>query len=66
MVDSDPRSTDQPGAGGSGDAPEEIPLGQRLLDNWVFLLISCLVVFFIFYTGWGLVEITSLSDAPLP
>jgi hypothetical protein len=57
MVDSDPRSTEQ---------PEEIPLGQRLLENWVFLLVSCLVVFFIFYTGWGLVEIATLTDAPLP
>ncbi len=66
MVDSDPRSTEQPGAGEGGEAPEEIPFGQRLLDNWVVLLIGCLVVFFVFYTGWGLVEMTSLTDAPLP
>jgi hypothetical protein len=67
MVDSDARSTEQPGAGdGGGGAPEEIPLGQRLLENWVVLLVACLVIFFVFYGGWGTVEMMSLPDAPLP
>ena len=46
--------------------PEEIPLGQRLFDNWVVLLVACIVVMFVFYTGWGVVEMVSLPDAPLP
>jgi hypothetical protein len=46
------------------DAP--IPLGQRLLDRPFLLLIVSLVVMFVFFTGWGLVEIASLTQAPLP
>jgi hypothetical protein len=46
--------------------PEEIPLGQRLFDNWVLLLVAGLVVMFVFYTGWGMWEILSLKPAPLP
>jgi len=46
--------------------PERVPLGQRLLDRPFLLLIACLVVFFVFYTGWGLFEIASLEPAPLP
>jgi hypothetical protein len=45
---------------------EPVPLGQRLLDRPFLLLIACLVVFFVFYTGWGLFEIASLEPAPLP
>ena len=45
---------------------EPVPLGQRLLDSPFLLLIACLVVFFVFYTGWGLVELVSLDRAPLP
>ena len=46
--------------------PEPVPLGQRLLDSPFLLLIACLLVFFVFYTGWGLLEIASLEPAPLP
>ena len=49
-----------------GDEPEEVPLGQRLLDNPFLLLIVSIVVMFVFYTGWGLLEIGSLTEAPLP
>ena len=45
---------------------DPVPLGQRLLDRPFLLLIACLVVFFVFYTGWGLVELVSLDRAPLP
>jgi len=45
---------------------EPIPLGQRLFDRPFLLLIVCLVVMFVFYTGWGMVEIASLTPAPLP
>ena len=48
------------------ETPEEIPLGQRLLDSPFILLIACMVVMFVFYTGWGLVELATLTEAPLP
>jgi hypothetical protein len=49
-----------------GESPEEIPLGQRLLDSPFVLLVVCIVVMFVFYTGWGLVELAMLDEAPLP
>ena len=45
---------------------EEIPLGQRLFDRPFLLLVAGLLVMFLFYTGWGLVEIYSLPEASLP
>ena len=48
------------------ETPEQVPLGQRLFDRPFLLLIACIVVMFVFYTGWGMVEIASLSPAPLP
>lgn len=45
---------------------EQIPLGQRLLERPFLLLAAGLVVIFVFYTGWGMVEILSLPEAPLP
>ena len=58
-----------PGPGERHDEPprdEEIPLGQRLFDRPFLLLAACIVVMFVFYTGWGLIEISSLTPAPLP
>ena len=54
--------TEQPGS----HEPEEIPLPQRLLDRPFLLLIVCTVVMLVFYTGWGLVEMATLTEAPLP
>jgi hypothetical protein len=54
-MDEAPRSDDRP-----------VPLGQRLFDRPFLLLAAGLVVMFLFYTGWGLVEIFSLGRAPLP
>jgi hypothetical protein len=48
------------------NADEPIPLVQRLLDRPFLLLVACIVIMFLFYTGWGLIEIASLTDAPLP
>jgi hypothetical protein len=45
---------------------EPIPLGQRLFDSPFLLLIACTVVMFVFFTGWGLWEIFTLPEAPLP
>lgn len=49
-----------------GQAPGKVPLGQRLLDNPFLLLGLGLIVMVVFYTGWGLWEIHSLTPAPLP
>jgi hypothetical protein len=43
-----------------------IPLGQRLYDNVFLLLVAGILVMVLFYTGWGLWEITTLPTAPLP
>lgn len=49
------------------DAPEpRVPLGQRLFDNPFLLLIAGILVMAVFYTGWGLVQVLSLPQAPLP
>lgn len=45
---------------------EEIPLGQRLLERPFLLLGVGLLVMFLFYTGWGLVEILTLPQSTLP
>jgi hypothetical protein len=45
---------------------EEIPLGQRLYDRPFLLLAVGLAIMLIFYTGWGLWEVLTLGDAPLP
>ena len=55
----------QPPDESSPPAPRP-PLGQRLYDNWVFLLVAGIVVVTLFYTGWGLWEILTLPSAPLP
>ena len=43
-----------------------MPLGQRLFDNVFLLLAAGILVMVVFYTGWGLWEITTLPEAPLP
>ncbi len=46
------------------DAP--VPLMQRLYDSPFLLLAACIVVMFVFFTAWGMIEIMSLEPAPLP
>ncbi len=46
--------------------PEPIPLGQRLFDNMFLLLAVGLLVMFVFFTGWGMYEITTIPPATLP
>lgn len=47
--------------------PEErVPLGQRLYESPFLLLVFAILVMFVFFTGWGVWEILSLSPAPLP
>jgi len=60
--------TSPPDSAGSApsETDEEIPLGQRLFDRPFLLLGACIVVMFVFFTGWGLWEIATLPEAPLP
>lgn len=44
----------------------EIPWGQRLCERPFLLLVVGILIMAVFYTGWGLVEIASLTQAPLP
>ena len=48
------------------EAQEKVPLGQRMMDNPFLLLVLGLAIMVVFYTGWGLWEILSLTPAPLP
>ncbi|HVL68798.1 MAG TPA: hypothetical protein VM364_16165 [Vicinamibacterales bacterium] len=48
------------------ESGEAIPLGQRLFDNVFLLLGAGLLVMLVLYTGWGLWEILTLPEAPLP
>ena len=56
--------SDQRSSPDHGD--QEIPLGQRLYDNWFLLLIAGIVVMVVFYTGWGLWEVARVPPATLP
>ena len=46
--------------------PEEIPLGQRLYDNWLLLMIAGILIMAVIYTGWGLWEIANMPTGTLP
>lgn len=45
---------------------KKIPLGQRLYERPLLLLVAGLLVMFGFYTLWGMIEIMSLPQATLP
>ena len=64
MDDPRPDSPDAVEAAQPHDEP--IPLGQRLYDSPFLLLLACILVMFLFFTGWGVIEILSLTEAPLP
>ena len=63
MSDSASPSPQPPSA--SGDETP-VPLMQRLYDSPFLLLAACIVVMFVFFTAWGMIEIMSLEPAPLP
>jgi hypothetical protein len=52
--------------GGPAPEPDEMPLGQRLFDNWFLLMVAGIVIMGVIYTGWGLWEIMTLPTATLP
>ena len=62
MSDSVSRSSQPPAS--AENAP--VPLMQRLYDSPFLLLAACIVVMFVFFTAWGMIEIMSLEPAPLP
>ena len=66
MSDDPNRPSGAEAAASGRSEDEEIPLGQRLFDRPILLLVLCLVVFFVFFTGWGWVELATLPEAPLP
>ena len=45
---------------------ERIPLGQRVFDNIWLLFALGLIVMFVVYTGWGLLEVYTMPKATLP
>jgi hypothetical protein len=51
---------------GQTPTPEKIPLGQRLFERPFLLLLLGLLVMFVFYTGWGMIEIMTLPKGTLP
>ena len=63
MSDTASPSSQPPPVSGE-DTP--VPRMQRLYDSPFLLLAACIVVMFVFYTAWGMVEIMSLEPAPLP
>ena len=63
MSDSASSSTRTPPGAGE-DTP--VPRMQRLYDSPFLLLAACIVVMFVFFTAWGMIEIMSLEPAPLP
>jgi hypothetical protein len=51
---------------GRVEGRDEMPLGQRLFDNWLLLMIAGIVIMAVIYTGWGMWEIATLPQATLP
>jgi hypothetical protein len=66
MSDSTEYEATHGGGGGDPGSPVEVPFGQRLYDNAFFWLVAGFAVMAIVYTGWGLIEIMRLPQAPLP
>jgi len=39
---------------------------QKVIESPFLLLLAGIVVMFVFYTGWGIVELLSMEKATLP
>jgi len=70
-MDSDQHSSSErresnPSAEPVSDSGEKPPLGQRFYDSPFILLALGMVIMLVFYTLWGLYEVTSLPRATLP
>lgn len=51
---------------GDHRSSETPPLMQRLMDSPFLLLVAGLLIIFVVYTGWGMVEILTLPKGNLP
>jgi hypothetical protein len=47
-------------------AQGQIPLGQRIFDSPFLLLLAGFFTATVMYTVWGLIEILTLPQSPLP
>ncbi len=56
----------EPSSGDGDPVVQPLPLGQRLFDNWLLLMIVGIVIMGVIYTGWGLWEVTTMPTAELP
>lgn len=43
---------------------ERVPLGQIIFDEWFLLFLLSVVLSFIFYNAWGMLELLSLPFWP--
>ena len=68
MSDTSSPSSQPPPVEPDAPVPQDtpVPLMQRLYDSPFLLLVACIVVMFVFFTAWGMLEIMSLEPAPLP
>ncbi len=48
------------------EAQEYIPLGQRIMNKPILLLVVGFMIVFLSYTVWGLIEIFTLPTSTLP
>lgn len=51
---------------GGEPTPQDVPLGQKLFDNWPLLMVAGIAIMVLIYTGWGLWEIITMPTAQLP
>ena len=56
----------QPNDGAHPRPHDDLPLGQRLFDNWLLLMVAGILIMAVIYTGWGLWEIATMPEATLP
>lgn len=45
---------------------DKIPLGQRLFDRPFLWLTLGMITMVVFYTLWGVIELATMTKAPLP
>lgn len=57
---------DRTGAEAPEPAPAEVPFFQRLYDRPFVLLALGMAVMLVLFTAWGLWEVLTLPEAPLP
>lgn len=43
---------------------ERVPLGQVIFDEWFLLFLVSVVISFVLYNAWGLMELIRLPVAP--